>query len=216
MPSTGTGLGKIPGMKDNIIFNDSELKFVPWGTQPSTPNKGYNKHSHSRYAGGALDINTLELVEYDTDEDGDIVDEEGNKLNKHSQSYWKNQPLIAKASDGITDKIGTLDIEFDASSGKWITGSNIIDVERTLLVQYVWKDELGNEVPAGTEGATREIEHSSVLLQETPAPEGETESARVIRENSDLNQSTVVWDSNAGVWRFYAVYADEPEEEPEE
>lgn len=208
MPSTGTGLGKIPGMKGNIIFNDAELKSVPWGTQPSDALKGYNKHSHGRYSGGALDINTLELVEYETDEDGDIVDTEGNKLNKNCQSYWKNQPAISKASDGITEKIGVLDIEFDPSSRKWITGSNMVDVERTYLVQYAWYDEEGNEVEEGTEGAIRQIKRDE-NGNDMKAPLLYTASED---ENENLNKSNVIWDKDAKCWRFYAVFKPAIEE----
>jgi len=127
IPSTGTGLGKLPGKSAGIIWNDADAMVVPWGQQPPTPTKGYNKHGHSRYAGGALDINTLELVEYEFD-----------SQNPHCQSYWKDLPKIAK--DGDVEKIGLLDITFDKISKKWLAGG-IIDVEKTNIVQ---KDEDGN------------------------------------------------------------------------
>lgn len=127
MPSSGTGLGKLSARQGGIIWNDADAQNVPWGQQPSTPTKGYHKHSHSRYAGGALDISTLELVEYDFSGE-----------NKHCQAYWNVQPSIKK-EDGI-EKIGLLDITFDKTSGKWLAGG-IIDVEKTKLVQ---KDEDGN------------------------------------------------------------------------
>ena len=126
LPSTGTGLGRIHGRMGNVIWNDSEANTPKWKNQPSTPTKGYNKHGHSRYAGGALDINTLELVEY---EDLDI-----SGYNKHCQSYWNIIPVIKK-ENGI-EKIGNLDIEFDPSTGKWVAGARDIDVETVNLVQY--------------------------------------------------------------------------------
>lgn len=90
MPSSGTGLGKLPARSAGIIWNDADAQNLGFGIQPSTPTKGYNKHSHSRYAGGALDINTLELVEYDF-----------AGQNKHCQSYWKILPNIKKDDNGI-------------------------------------------------------------------------------------------------------------------
>lgn len=96
MPSTGTGLGKFPARAGNIIFNDADAQLKPFGQMPLTPTKGYNKHSHSRYAGGALDINTLELVEYGFD-----------GQNPHCQSYWETQPSIELDEDG-NEKISDL------------------------------------------------------------------------------------------------------------
>ena len=96
MPSSGTGLGKLPARNAGIIWNDADAQNLGFGTQPSIPTKGYNKHSHSEYAGGALDINTLKLVEYDL-----------SGYNKHNQSYWKEQPNIEKDEDG-NEKISDL------------------------------------------------------------------------------------------------------------
>jgi len=89
MPSTGTGLGKMPGASANIIWNDADAQLVPWGQQPPIPSKGYNKHSHSEFSGGALDINTLKLVEYEFD-----------GQNPDCQSYWKTPPSIKKDENG--------------------------------------------------------------------------------------------------------------------
>lgn len=99
IPSTGTGLGKVPGRQGNIIFNDADSQILGFGQMPSAPTKGYNKHSHSRYSGGALDINTLELIEY---EDLDI-----SGHNRDCQSYWFTQPKIAQDEEG-NDKISLL------------------------------------------------------------------------------------------------------------
>lgn len=88
-----TGLGRVFG--GNTAWNDSEIQLPPYGQVPSEPTKGYGKHGHSRYAGGALDINTLELVEYENTA-GVILDPYGNPVNKHCQQYWKNIPNIKK------------------------------------------------------------------------------------------------------------------------
>ena len=222
MPSTGTGLGKLWGGQGNVFWNDADAKRPPFGQQPSAPTKGYNKHGHSRYAGGALDISTLELVEYETHEETldslgypVILDYEGNPVNKHCQAYWNYQPNIA-TENGI-QKIGLLDIQFDSSSGKWVAGSGNIDVKKTYLVQYIWKDpETDLEVPEGTEGAIREIkedengnEMKSPLLYD--AGDEETVAGR----NENLNKSNVYWDKDAECWRLYAVFKPYPEEEEE-
>ena len=89
LPSSGTGLGKLPARAGGIIWNDADAQNVPWGTIPSTPTKGYNKHSHNEFSGGALDINTLKLVEYDF-----------NGQNPSCQSYWKDPPQIVKDENG--------------------------------------------------------------------------------------------------------------------
>jgi hypothetical protein len=46
-----TGYGKRYG--NAVIWNDSELANPPIDQQPPLPKKGYNKHSHSRFSGGA-------------------------------------------------------------------------------------------------------------------------------------------------------------------
>lgn len=185
-----TGLGATFG--GNFIWNDAELLFPPYGQQPSTPIKGYNKHGHSRYAGGALDIHILELVEYETNDDEEIIDSNGKVLNKHSQGFWKTKPNIKK--DGEVPKIGLLDIAFDRDSKKWVAGANYIDVERTYLVQYIWTKD-GEEVDPDTEGATREIK----------TDENGNEMKSPLFNN-------MVWDKIGKYWRFYAVFRPyEPE-----
>ena len=110
MPSTGTGLGRIFGKNGNVIFNDADASIPAFGTQPDTPTRGYNKHNHSRYAGGALDIHTLELVEFNN-VDGDIKDYLGNNVNKHCQSFWKYVVQITKDDNDI-EKISNLSDNF--------------------------------------------------------------------------------------------------------
>ena len=189
-----TGLGNLMG--GNLPWNDSELIIPPYGTQPATPTKGYSKHSHSRYAGGALDINTLELVEYATDpsDDSVIVDPDGNPVNKHCQGFWDKQPNI-KQESGV-DKIGNLDISFDPTTGKWKAGgADYIDVETTYIVQYAWYKE-GVEVPEGTEGAVKQIK----------LDENGNEMKSPLLVSGDEFRSNVVWDKDAQSWRMYAVF----------
>ncbi len=113
-PIVGRGKGNLP-------WNDSELEVPPINQQPSAPTKGYNKHGHSRYAGGALDISTLELVEYDFGENG---------YNKHCQQFWMESPSIVKyektpeeGQEGgePIEAIGSLDgsFVFDPNAGKF-------------------------------------------------------------------------------------------------
>ena len=106
-----------------VPWNDSELLTPPYGAQPSLPTKGFNKHSHSRYAGGAFDINTLEFVEYQTDENGNIIDAEENILNRHCQQFWNNPPSIVisqnEAEENVS-RIGKLDgFVFDPDNQVW-------------------------------------------------------------------------------------------------
>ncbi len=176
-----TGLGGTFG--GNLPFNDSELKIPPYGSQPSTPTKGYNKHGHSRYAGGALDINTLELVEYETDEEGNILDTNGNILNKHSQQFWTTQgkiKIVQNSKDENINKIGNLDITFDPETSKWKAGVSEIDVETTMFVKKV-------------DGQIEEDEN------------GNPKSSPLY--NADIEKSSVIWDKDNQVWRFFAVYA---------
>lgn len=175
--SLSSGLSRKFG--GNIIWNNVGMGALPYGQKPNESDltTGFNKHGHSKFAGGALDINTLELVEYD-------CDWSAGDWSKHFQELWKTSPSIKKVErkDGtLVEKIGNLDIEFDAESGKWIASAGEIDVEKTNLVM---KDE-------------GEIKKDS-KDQEMKAP----------LYNSDENKTCVVWDEDAEVWRFYAVYAD--------
>jgi len=103
------------GVGGYLIWNDSELKRPPFGDLPATPIKGYNKHGHSRYAGGALDINTLELVEY-------VFDTELH--NKHCQQFFVTEPSIQSSEDSsgtLQSHIGSLSdsLVFDPNTKKW-------------------------------------------------------------------------------------------------
>lgn len=196
-----TGLGAIHGAA--IPWNDKELQVPPYGVQPDTPTKGYNLHGHNKYSGGALDIHTLELVEYENI-DGAIINIDGDLLNHSCQQYWKEDVNIALSDDGV-EKIGKIDIEFDSDSGKWIAGSGAINVKTTKIVEYAWYLE-GVEVDADTEGATRSIKLDDNGNNMESIINGEDDEG-VAEEDEGLREN-MVWDKNAQCWRFYAVYAD--------
>ncbi len=122
----GSGLGNTQG--GNLTWNDSELKIPPYGVQPNAPTKGYNNHGHSRYSGGAFDIGTLEFVEYVTDVNDNIVDENGNIMNKHTQQFWSSivsivqeEKNLEEGGSQLVDKIGTIkdSLVFDTSDNQW-------------------------------------------------------------------------------------------------
>jgi len=196
LPSTGTGLGQLPLHQGSIIFNDAENMRPPFRTQPRAPEKGYNKHSHSRYAGGALDIHTLELVEYVTSDpdidDPIILDANGRALNKHCQGYWDVLPKIAKADDNITDKIGMLDIEFDTENKKWIAGGQIV-IDETNFLQYDVDEEGTKIIKKDSEGNNMRAPINGKVEEET--------LYSLLRDNA-------VWDEEYQCWRFYAVYKE--------
>jgi len=76
--------GKSQEFGGSIIWNDSELVLPPTNTEPATPVKGYNKHSHSRFSGGALIKDCIEIVEYVWD----------SITNKDCPQFWQSQPKI--------------------------------------------------------------------------------------------------------------------------
>jgi hypothetical protein len=170
-----TGKGLTGG--GSVVWNDSESKRPPYGHEPSLPTVGYNRHSHSRYAGGALIKDCLEILEYNWN----------NIINKDSQQYWATEPQLEKMNNTngeAVDKIGPLDLIFDPDTRTWGTSAKEIDIETCYLVQYdrtvnppiIKLDSKGNEM-------------KSTLY------------------NSDPTKSSIVWDENASVWRLYAVYA---------
>jgi hypothetical protein len=127
-----TGMGnQFGGM---MVWNDAELKIPPFGIELPMPERGYAKHTHSRFSGGALIINGLEIVEYD---DGQIN-------NVHSQAFFATEPRIKKAinSNGQSvDMIGLLDLSFNADTGKWTIATSEIDIKKCVFVE---RDNDGN------------------------------------------------------------------------
>ena len=176
-----TGRGRFGGF---LPWNDNELKSPPLSrtTKPDIPKKGFNKHGHSEFSGGALDINTLELVEYDMElnSDNEWISSE---YNKHCQQFFITEPKIKNVQNSNNETVlkkGFLGLTFNPDTKKW--GSDEIDVKKTYLVL---RDEQGNLVKDDNNN-------------EMKAP----------LYNSDPTKTNIVWDSNAKVWRLYAVYAD--------
>ncbi len=165
------GRGQLLGSP--VLWNNTEIDAV-YETEPLTPSIGYNKHSHSRFSGGALIKDVLEIVEYVW----------GSITNKHSQQFFPSQPEIATVvnSNGETvEKIGKLDLSFNADTLKWGVNALEIDIKKCYLVE---RDDDGN-----------------IALDENG------NEKKSLLYNSDGNKTAVIWDKNAQVFRFYAVYA---------
>lgn len=170
----------VTGSDGNILWNDSELNTPPMYLKPPEPTTGYNKHFHTRYAGGALDINALEIVEYD-------IDWEGSDYSKHSQQFWRTSGKIKKmqnSNNQVVKKIGNIAFVFDADSAKWGTSAFEIDIKKCYLVI---KDENGN-----------------IELDENG------NEKKALLYNTDDTKTNVVWDKTAKCFRFYAIYANTP------
>ena len=165
-----------------LPWNDTELTDTDSSTKGRDPKKGLNCHTHSRYSGGALIVNSLELVEYNIDFDTD------ENYSKHNLGLWSKNPPIAKAqkTDGEektdVDKIGLLDCEFNVNTGKWGVTSYTTDIKNTYFIEY---DENGVI-------ALDENEH------EKKAP----------LWNEDATKSAIVWDKNARCWRLFCTFAN--------
>ncbi len=196
-----SGLGMIYG--GQTLWNDAEALGIGFGTKGDTPTKGFNLHTHSQFSGGALDINALQLVEYDVDwgaSGGADPDR-----SKHSPGYWRTHPPIAK--EGNVEKIGNLDITFDPITKKWMTGSIYIDVENTFLVQYEWVDDDGNPVAEETPGATRRIKQDGNGVEmKSPLLYTSADTSNLDGRNENLRKSQVVWREDDKCWKLYSVY----------
>ena len=165
----------------SIAWNDSELSIPAKYVKPATPTKGYNKHFHTRYAGGALDINAVEIIEYDIDW------ENSSSHSPHSQQFWGTIPAIKKIQNTKNEnieKIGKMALVFDADSVKWGATAFEIDVDKCYFVQ---KNEDG-----------------SIKLDEN----GNEMKAKIF--NTDETKTNILWDKTALMWRWLAVYSSTP------
>jgi hypothetical protein len=180
-----TGLGQVLG--GHVIWNDSEV-VAPLNEEPLLPDVGYNKHSHSRFSGGALIKDVLEIVEYDWNSVTPSI------INKHSQQFFINQPAIKtelNTKEEAVKKIGTLDLVFNPDGGY---------------------DDLGN--PKGTWGvATYEINVKKCYLIERDSEgnitlDSKGQQKKSLLYNADQNKTSVIWDESGNCWRFLAVYAE--------
>jgi len=123
------------GFKGGTIFwNDTEIGNQP-RSQPDAPNRGYHKHGHSRYFGGALIKNVTEVVEYDWD----II-----PVNQRHSLQFIPEPRIVQEKNTkkqLVDKIGTLDLVFNPDTQTWGCAAYEIDVKKCYLVE---RDSDGN------------------------------------------------------------------------
>jgi hypothetical protein len=127
--------GRSHRLGGHVIWNNTEIE-APINKEPSLPTKGYNKHSHSRYSGGALIKDEIEIVEYVW----------GTITNKHSQEFWKIQPKIAteiNTKKEKVEKIGKLELVFNPDTKKWGSTTYEIDIKKCNLVE---RDNNGNIV----------------------------------------------------------------------
>jgi len=134
----GSGAGGIYG--GLLAWNDLELLYPSYGAiaPDATPNKAYNKHSHTRWSGGALISEQLEIVEYE-----DMTD-----YNPHTQQFWTEEPNIKLSNenehglDGV-QMIGPLHLDFDAKTKSWGVKAIEIDIKSCYFVE---RDSNGNIV----------------------------------------------------------------------
>ena len=181
----------------SVIWNDSEAEIPPMNQEPREPTLGFNKHTHSRYSGGALLKDTLEIVEYDYTKD--IY---GNSLsisNKHSQEFWQSPPAYAKAqktNGEYVNKIGNLDLVFNPDTGTWGVSAYEIDVQKCYFVKRritanrdIYGNPISGEDIGDIEKDSNGVEMKSPLY------------------NEDATKTAIAWDENAQCWRLYAAYA---------
>lgn len=194
----------------SICWNNSELDNPPFNAEPALPTVGYHKHSHSRYNGGPLIKQVLEIAEYNAADWTNIT-------NPYCPQWWQTTPKYAIAlnsKDENVNKIGKLDLIFNPDGGYDTTDPN-------------------NPIPIGTWGvATYEINVQKCYFvkrrttdEESPSTgkigdieldaNGNEMKSLLYIENSDgtqdTTQSSIIWDKNGngglGCWRLLAVYA---------
>ena len=177
------GLGSIMG--NGVIWHDGELDFPPINAEAPLPTKGYNKHTHSRYSGGAIIKQNFEIVEYDPTWFATIT-------NKHSQQFWQTDPKIKKSLNSkneSVDTIGLLDLTFNPDTLKWAVATLEIDIKACQFVQRRTTDGTGGEKVGDIEKDENGIEMKGPLW------------------NSDQTKTSIIWDPDNQVFRLYAAYA---------
>ena len=192
--STIRPIDQTSGLNQNlggaVIWNSPEINVTP-GTPPVDPetihgSKGYNKHSHSRYSGGALIKGILEIVEYDDD---------WSSINPHSQGYWNPVPKIKMMAPTVglaVPMIGALDLVFNADKKTWGCPAYEIDVKKCFFVERVSVIDDSNPTLGEIKKDSKGKEMKSPLY------------------STDVTKTSVAWDENGQCWRFYAVYAPVP------
>jgi hypothetical protein len=182
-----SGLGLVFG--NHVLWNDTDSSIPLFDADPEIPTKGYNKHSHGRFSGGALIKGTEEVVEYKV----------GVINNPECQLFYdltdKDIETDLNSNDETVKKIGKLDLVFNPDGG--------VDSE-------------GN--PIGTWGvATYEINVKKCYLVERDvegniAIDSKGQEKKSPLWNEDTNKTSIIWDENGNCWRFLAVYAPGEEE----
>jgi len=149
----------VGGIRDRSLIRPTNVKSgfsqiyggsIPWNaidaacprinTEPTIPTKNtptYHLHSHSRYTGGALIKDVLEVVEYEWD---------GYSTNHYAPQHWRRFPKIkteVNSKSQTVDKIGLLDLVFNPDTLTWGVSSYEIDVKKCYFVE---RDEDGNIV----------------------------------------------------------------------
>jgi len=171
------GLGSIMG--NAVIFNDGELNYPPANAEAPTPTKGYNKHTHSRYSGGALIKQNLEIVEYDPTDWVTVP-----PRNPHSQQFWQTNPKIrttTNSKDETVEMIGALDLIFNSDTEKWGTAAYEIDINKCYIVER----DADGDIVLDSKGK----EKKSPLY------------------NTDQTKTSIIWDADSQVWRLFAIYS---------
>jgi len=165
-----SGFGQIKG--GAVIWNTSELDNPPVNQEPPNPElneyaKGYNKHTHSRFSGGALIPEGLEFVWYDF--------ENTPVTNMHSQAYWNPAPSILKLQNSRNEEveaIGHLFLQFNPDTKCWETAAAEVDVLRCVFVLRgpdgnILQDSNGNDISAPLFSA--DIHKTSIVWDENGA-----------------------------------------------
>jgi len=177
---TKSGLG---GMLGNaVLWNNTESRIPRIDQQPSAPTIGYNKHSHSRYSGGALIKDSLEIVEYDWTKayDGSAQ----SITNKHSQQFFPKTPMIkteTNTNGEEIDKIGQLDLVFNPDTQSWGVAAYEIDVKKCYLIE-------------------RDV--NGVIALDS---KGQQKRSLLWNENGLKN--SIIWDESGNCWRLFAIYS---------
>ena len=178
----------------HVIWNDTEIDGA-YGQQPESPTEGYAKHTHSRYSGGALHADVLEIALYDW----------RGMENQHSQQFIK-QPLQLQTESNSRGEavpmIGLLDLIFDPDTVTWKVAAADIDVERCLIIKRrkeAETDIYGNPVAGKDIGDIETDENGTPMKAHLYFTKEDG--------TQDMEKSSVIWDKDAKCWRFFAVYS---------
>ena len=174
-----TGLGPIIG--NGVIWNNGELNTPPANAEAPAPTKGYNKHTHSRYSGGAIIKQNFEIVEYDPTDWVTVP-----PRNPHSQQFWQTNPKIrttvnSKPEHETVEMIGPLDLTFNPDTLTWGTTAYEIDIKKCYFVE---RDSAG-----------------LIVLDSN----GKEKKSPLY--NDDQTKTSIIWDADSQVWRLFAIYS---------